>query len=345
MEFSAQLIANFLQGTIVGDKNAEVHKVDKIEEGKKGSLSFLSNPKYEEFIYTSKASIIIVDNNFTPKHNIETTLIKVENPYACFAKLLDLYISQKPQKSGISPKSSIAESAQIGENLYLGEFAVIDEAAKVGDNCKIYPQVYIGDGAKIGNNVTLHSGVKIYEGCVVGDNVIIHSGAIIGADGFGFAPQADGSYSKIPQIGNVVIKDNVEIGANTCIDRATMGSTIVEQGVKLDNLIQLAHNTVVGENSVMAAQVGIAGSTKVGRNVMMGGQVGVAGHISIADKVVIGSQSGVNNSLKKEGLMLLGYPAIDIKKFHRSAAIFKELPELRNKIWELKKEIENLKGE
>lgn len=344
MEFTAQLIANFLEGTIIGDKNATVHKVDKIEEGEKGSLSFLSNPKYEEFIYSSKASIIIVDNKFTPKHHIEATLIKVENPYACFAKLLDLYVSQKPQKQGVSPKASISDSAQVGENLYLGDFSVIDQSAKVGDNCKIYPQVYIGDGVKLGNNVTLFAGVKIYEGCIIGDNVIIHSGAIIGADGFGFAPQADGSYSKIPQIGNVVIKDNVEIGANTCIDRATMGSTVIEKGVKLDNLIQLAHNTTVGENSVMAAQVGVAGSTKVGSNVMMGGQVGIAGHITIADKTVIGSQSGVNNTIKKEGEMLLGYPAIDIKKFHRSAAIFKELPEIRTKLWELKKELETLKG-
>lgn len=343
MEFTAQMIASFLGGVVEGDKEIKVSTVAKIEEGEPGTLSFLSNPKYEEFIYSTKASVVIVANSFEAKEPISATLIRVEDAYGAFAKLLELYQASKPTKKGVSPKASISQSATMGENLYVGDFVVIEEGVTVGDGSKIYPQSYIGDNVYIGSNVTIYAGVKIYEQTIIGDGVIIHSGAVIGADGFGFAPNADGSFSKIPQIGNVVIEDNVEIGANTCVDRATMGSTVIKRGVKLDNLIQLGHNTTIGENTVIASQTGIAGSTKIGKNVMMGGQVGVAGHISIADGVKVGSQSGISNNVKTEGEAIMGYPAIGAMMFQRASIVFKDLPALRTKIFAIVKDIEELK--
>lgn len=343
MKFTAETIAGFLGGTIEGDPQAEVTTVCKIEEGHLGGLSFLSNPKYEEHIYTSGASIVIVGNDFVARGAIAATLIRVENPYEAFASLLDLYAASKPRPVGVSAQASVAEGVELGAEVYVGDFAVVEAGAKVGQGTAIYPQVYIGTGVKIGEGCTIFAGVKIYDGCVLGDRVTIHSGSVIGADGFGFAPLADGSFRKIPQIGNVVIGDDVELGANVCVDRATMGSTVIQRGVKLDNLVQIAHNVTVGADTVIASQTGIAGSTKIGKQVMMGGQVGIVGHISIADKVKIGSQSGLNNSIETEGQFVLGSPAIAGMSFHRAHAIFKELPALRNQVSKLSKEIEELK--
>lgn len=345
MEFTAQTIADFIGGTVVGDPSAKVTTVAKIEEGSAGALAFLSNPKYEEYIYTTGASIVIVALDFEPKADISSTLIKVENPYQAFASLLTLYAASKPKKEGISALAAIHASATIEPDAYIGAYSVIDSRAVVGTAAQIYPQVYVGDGVKIGKNVILYPGVKVYEGCVIGDNVTIHSGTVIGGDGFGFAPTEDGTFQKIPQIGNVVIEDNVEIGANSCIDRATMGSTVIKAGVKLDNLIQIAHNVVIGENTVIAAQCGIAGSTKIGKNVMMGGQVGIIGHLNIADQVKIGSQSGIGHNITKVGEFLLGSPAIEGLKHHRAHAIFKDLPSLRSKLFDAMHEIERLKAE
>lgn len=344
MEFTAELIAGFLEGDIVGNKDAKVWTMSKIEQGEPGSIAFLANPKYEQYIYTTKASIVIVNKTFEPMQEVETTMIRVEDAYACFAKLLELYVANKPQKQGVSEKASIAQSATLGEDCYVGDFAVIDEGVKIGSGVKIYPQVYLGDGVVVGNNVTLYSGVKIYEACVLGDNVIIHSGTVIGADGFGFAPNEKGEFSKIPQIGNVVIEDNVEIGANTCIDRATMGSTVIKKGVKLDNLIQLGHNVVIGENTVCVSQVGIAGSTTVGRNCMLGGQVGVAGHLNIGDRVQLASKSGVSNNIESDKIYM-GYPSLPISQFHRSNAVFRNLPELSRKVSALEKQLKALVAE
>lgn len=345
MEFNAEMIAAFLEGEVAGDKAAVVSSVGKIEEAKKGDLAFLSNPKYEHYIYETNASIVIVAKSFNPTKEVKATMVKVDDPYASFAKLLDLYIANKPQKSGISSLASISAKAKVADDAYVGEFAVIDDGAVISEGAKIYPHVYVGMGVKIGKNVILNSGVKIYEGCVLGDNVTIHSGSVIGADGFGFAPQADGSYKKIPQIGNVVIEDNVEIGANTCVDRATMGSTFIRKGVKLDNLIQIGHNVVIGHDTVAAAQTGIAGSTKIGANCMFAGQVGVAGHITVADKTQAGSQSGIGSAVKTEGAVLLGTPAYKARDFQRAYMVFKELPEMRREIAALRKELETLKAE
>ena len=298
MEFTADMIASFLDGEVIGNKDEKVNTVSKIEEGAKGTLSFLSNIKYEQYIYGTNASIVIVNNDFEPKSEIKTTLIKVEDAYGAFTKLLKLYSESKPKKTGISQKCSISESATIGTDCFIGDFVVVDKGVKIGTDVKIYPNTYIGDNVKIGNNVIIYSGVNIYEECVIGNNVIIHSGAVIGADGFGFAPDKNGIYEKIPQIGNVIIEDDVEIGANTTIDRATMGSTHIKKGVKLDNLIQIAHNVVLGEHTACASQVGISGSTKIGKHCMLGGQAGLSGHISIADYTQIGSQAGVPSSVK-----------------------------------------------
>lgn len=335
------MIAGFLDGKVEGDKDAKVSSFAKIEEGHPGALSFLSNPKYEQYIYGTQSSIVIVGDAFEPKEPVGATLVRVPDAYGAFAKLLELYAANKPQKKGISPKADIAESAKMGEGCYVGAFAVIEGGVVAGDNVKIYPQAYIGDGVKIGDNVTIYSGAKIYEGCVIGSNVIIHAGAVIGADGFGFAPDSEGNYHKIPQIGNVVIEDGVEIGANTCIDRATMGSTFIRRGVKLDNLIQVGHNAVVGENTVAAAQVGIAGTSKVGRNCMFGGQVGISGHITIADGVQLGSQSGVPNDLKEAG-GYLGTPALPGIQFHRTQALLRRLPELSKTVARIEKQLEEI---
>lgn len=345
MQFTAQTIADFVGGTVLGDASAIVETVAKIEEATAGTLAFLSNPKYEDYLYSTGASIVIVANDFVPRQQVNTTLIKAENPYMAFASLLNLYIASKPKKEGVSALAAIHASATIAADAYVGAFSVIDSGASVAQGAQIYPQVYVGDGVKIGKNVKLFPGVKIYEQCVIGDNVTIHSGTVIGGDGFGFAPTEDGSYQKIPQIGNVIIEDDVEIGANSCIDRATMGSTIIRRGVKLDNLIQIAHNVVIGENSVIAAQTGVAGSSKVGAGVMMGGQVGIVGHLTIADHVKIGSQSGVNHDLEHDGQTVLGSPAIAGLQHHRAHAIFKELPSLRSKVLDAVREIEKLKQE
>lgn len=341
MEFTAELIAGFLSGEIVGDKNATVSTMAKIEQGEPGSIAFLANPKYEQYIYSTKASIVIVNKSFEPKDKVETTLIKVEDAYACFAKLLELYVANLPQRVGVSDKASIAEGVSLGEDCYLGEFAVIDNGVKIGDNCKIYPHVYVGEGVVLGNNVTLNAGVKIYKDCKVGDNVIIHAGSVIGADGFGFAPNENGEFSKIPQIGNVVIENDVEIGANTCVDRATMGSTVIKRGVKLDNLIQVGHNVVVGKNTVCAAQVGIAGSSSVGDNCMFGGQVGIAGHLNVGDRVQLGSKAGVSKSIESDSVYM-GYPALPISKFHRANAVYRNLPDLSAKVAQLEKQLKQL---
>lgn len=341
MEFSAELIADFLQGEIQGDKNATVSTMAKIEEATSGAIAFLANPKYEQYIYTTAASIVIVNKTFEPTAPVAATLIKVEDAYSCFAKLLELYVANKPQKKGVSDKAAIDESASVGEDCFIGAFAVLDKGVKVGDNCKIYPHVYLGDNVVLGNNVTLNSGVKIYEGCVIGDNVTIHSGSIIGADGFGFAPNEKGEFSKIPQIGNVIIEHDVEIGANTCIDRATMGSTVVKSGAKLDNLIQLGHNVVIGHNTVCAAQCGIAGSVTVGDNCMFGGQVGISGHLQVGDRVQLASKTGISKTVPV-GEVYMGYPGIPASKFHRANVIYRNLPDMSAKLSKLEKQIKQL---
>lgn len=341
MEFSAKQIAEYIQGVIIGDEEATVHTFAKIEEGIPGALSFLSNPKYTHYVYDTKSSIVLVNKDFQPERDIQATLIKVDNAYESLAKLMTLYEMSKPKKSGIDPLASVAASAKIGKNVYIGAFACIEEGAEIGDNAYIHPHVTVGCNAKVGENTILYPQVTIYHDCRVGNQCIIHAGAVIGADGFGFAPSAEG-YEKIPQIGIAIIEDNVEIGANTCIDRSTMGATIVHKGVKLDNLIQVAHNVEVGSHTVMASQVGIAGSTKIGEWCMFGGQVGVAGHIQIGDHVNVGAQSGIPGNTKS-GSSLMGYPAIEPKQFARSSAVFKKLPDMYSELGRLQREIEELK--
>jgi len=343
MEFTAATIAGFLKGEIEGDPGRVVNTVAKIEEGHEGALSFLANPKYEHYIYSTKSSIVLVNKSFVPSSKVEATLIRVDNAYNAFASLLQLVEQSRPRKKGIHPTAVIEASAKIGEDAYIGAYAYIGENCNIGDNCSIYPHVYIGDNTKVGNNCTLNPGVKIYHECILGEGVTIHAGTVIGSDGFGFAPQSETEFMKIPQIGNVVIEDHVEIGANVAIDRATMGSTFIRRGVKLDNLIQIGHNVDIGENTVMAAQTGISGSSKVGRNCMIGGQVGVAGHLKIADGARIGAQSGIPGDVKKENSILTGYPAIDHRDFLRCAVLYKKLPELSRKIDALEKGIESLK--
>ena len=339
MEFSANQISQIINGKIEGDPNIKVNYVSKIEEGKKGTLSFLANPKYTQYIYDTKASIVIVNNDFEPERKLRTTLIRVEDAYSAFAKLLDYYNKFKLTKTGISKKASIAKSATIGKDVYIADFTVIGEDVTIGDNSKIYPQVYIGDNSKIGNNTTLFSGVKIYPENIVGNNCTMHSGVVIGSDGFGFAPQTESNYIKIAQIGNVIIEDNVEIGSNTTIDRATIGSTIIRKGVKLDNLIQVAHNVEIGENTVIAAQTGISGTTKIGRNCMIGGQVGFTGHLIIADEVMIQAQSGINKNILKKGDIVQGSPAFNILKYRKSYIHFRNFHEIKTKIDEIEKKL------
>lgn len=343
MEFSAKQIAAFLNGTVEGDPDVKVSNFSKIEEGKIGTLTFLANPKYEHYIYNTKASIVLVNNDFTPSGIVPATLIRVDNAYASLAMLLNMVEQSKKKENGIDSTAFIAKSASVDENAYIGAFAYIGNNAKVGKNCRIYPYAYVGDNVIIGDNTVLYPHVTIYEGCVVGCNCILHAGSVVGSDGFGFAPEGE-TYKKIPQLGNVVIEDDVEIGANTTIDRAVMDSTILRRGVKLDNLVQIAHNVEVGENTVMAAQVGIAGSVKIGKHCMFGGQVGLAGHIKIADHVNFGAQSGVISDIK-EATTVLGAPAIPAKNFMRSSAIFGRLPEMYRTIGQLQREIEELKKE
>ena len=344
MKFSAKQIADFLQGEIVGDPTVTVNNFSKIEEGKPQTLTFLSNPKYTHYIYETKADIVLVNADFNPEKEIKATLIKVPDAYEALAKLLELVEKNKAPKVGVEPMSYIAPSAQIGNDAYVAAFAYISDKAKIGNGPKIYPHVFIGENVSIGDNVTLFSGVKVYDDCIIGDNVIIHASAVIGSDGFGFAPQTDGSYHKIPQIGNVVIESDVEIGANTTIDRAVMGSTIIGKGVKLDNLIQIAHNVEVGEHTVMASQVGISGSTKIGKNCVFGGQVGLAGHLKIEDNVKFGAQSGIMSNTK-EGAEIIGSQAIPITNFYKSSVIFRKLPEMYKQLSQLEKDLSTLKKE
>ena len=341
MEFSAKQIAEFIQGTIVGDENATVHTFAKIEEGVPGAISFLSNPKYTPYIYDTQSSIVLVNNDFIPEKEVKATLIKVNNAYESLAKLLNLYEMSKPKKTGIDPLAYIAPTAKIGENVYIAPFACVGDNAEIGDNTSLHPHATVGSGAKVGNDCILYPHATVYHDCRIGNNCILHAGSVIGADGFGFAPSPEG-YEKIPQIGIVILEDNVEIGANTCIDRATMGATIIRKGVKLDNLIQIAHNVEVGSHTVMASQVGIAGSTKVGEWCMFGGQVGVAGHITVGNRVNMGAQSGVNGSVK-DGKALIGTPPIEFKNYFKSSAVFKKLPDMYLELASLKKEIEELK--
>ena len=341
MEFSAKDIAHFLNGKIIGDENVKVNNLSKIEEGKAGTLTFLANPKYTPYIYTTQASIVLVNKGFVPENEIKATLIEVDDAYSCLAMLLNMVNQARPEKKGIEDGAHVAASAVLPESIYIGAFAYIGENAVLGEGCKIYPQAYIGDNVKIGMGTIIYPGVKIYHDCVIGNNCIVHAGTVIGADGFGFAPH-NGSYVKIAQIGNVILEDHVEIGANTTIDRATMGSTVIRQGVKLDNLIQVAHNVEIGENTVMAAQCGIAGSTKVGSHCMMGGQVGIAGHITIGDHVNIGAQSGIPNHVDSD-CNLLGTPAMPARDYARASVLIRNLPELNQTVRQLQKEIETLK--
>ena len=342
MKFKAIQIAEILEGVVVGDENTEVHKLSKIEEGEKGSLTFLSNPKYNQYIYTTNASIAIVNNDFIPESKIETTLIKVPDAYKAFSKLLEFYNQAKLNKSGIETPSFIAENATIGEDIYLGAFAYISNNVKIGNNVKIYPNVFIDENVKIGDNTIVFAGSKIMSDSVIGENCVINAGAVIGADGFGFAPNEEGVFSKIPQIGNVIIEDNVDIGAATTIDRATLGSTIIRKGVKLDNQIQVGHNVEIGENTVIAAQTGIAGSAKIGKNCMFGGQVGVAGHIIIGNNVRVQAQSGIGKNVK-DNEVIQGSPSFGYSDWNKSYVYFKNLPKLSAKINELEKELKAIK--
>ena len=338
LTFSAQQIAMMIQGKVEGDAAVAVTQFGKIEEAKVGELTFLANPKYEEFLYQTKASIVIINETQVLKTPITATIIRVPDAYAAFATLLTKYQDLKTQNlSGIQSPSYISPSAILGENHYVAAFAHIGERVQLGNNVKIFPNVVIGENVKVGNNVILHPGVVIYADCILGNNIIIHSGTIIGSDGFGFAPNADGSYQKVPQLGNVVIEDNVEIGSNTTIDRATIGSTIIKKGVKIDNLIQIAHNVEIGKNTVIAALTGIAGSTKIGENVMIGGQVGIAGHLTIANGVKIAAQTGISASVLKEDVVMQGTPAVSTMDFKKSYIIHRRLPQLLERIERLEK--------
>lgn len=340
MEFTAEQIANVIGGRVEGNKDAKVHTFAKIEEGTEGAISFLSNPKYTHYLYNTKSSIVIVNEDLELEKDVDATLIRVKNAYESIAKLLQIYEASKPKKTGVAPQAYIAPNAKLGNNCYVGPFAYVGEGAEIGDGCQIYPHAVIGDNVKVGTNCIFYPNTTIYQGCKIGNNVTIHAGSVIGADGFGFAPGADG-YNKIPQIGIVVIEDNVEIGANTCVDRSTMGATVIHKGVKLDNLVQVAHNVEIGENTVMSAQVGIAGSTKVGSWCMFGGQVGLAGHITIGDKTFLGAQSGVPGSLKG-GEELIGTPPMNPRAYFKSQAIFRRLPDMYKDLNDAKKKIEEL---
>ena len=331
-----------LGGEVRGDGNQKINMLGKIQDAKEGQIAFLANPKYEQYIYTTKASAVIVQKDFQPKKEIQSSLVLVDDPYSSFTVLLEEYHKLISfQKSGIEQPSFIGEKTTVGKNIYRGAFSYVGNDAKIGDNTKIYPHVFVGDNVTIGNNVILHPNVKLYAGTRIGNNCVIHAGTVIGSDGFGFAPQGDGTYKTIPQLGNVIIEDNVAIGANTVIDCATLfgDSTIIRQGVKLDNLIQIAHNVEIGKNTVIAAQAGISGSSKVGENCMIAGQVGIAGHLVIANNTSLGAQAGISKSITEEGARMLGYPAFDIKEYFRAYAIFKKLPDLNYRLRELEKKI------
>ncbi len=346
MQFTIKQIAHLLNGEVKGDESLTISNLAKIEEGKTGDISFLANQKYEQFIYTTNASAVIVGREFEPKKSVSATLIVVENPYSSFTLLLEEY--QKFlnfSKIGIEQPSYTGEGAELGEGIYLAAFAYVGKNSKIGKNVKIYPQVYIGDNVTVGNNTIIYAGAKVYSNTVIGNNCVLHAGVVIGSDGFGFAPQPDGSYRAIPQLGNVILEDNVSIGANTTIDCATMGSTIIRQGVKIDNLVQIAHNVEVGKNTVIAAQTGVAGSSIIGENCVIAGQVGIVGHISIPNGTKIGAKSGINRTFKKENTSVSGVPAFEINDYLRSTAIFRKLPVLEKQVRELEKRLEELTSE
>jgi len=342
MEFTAKQIAEFVGGRIEGDADAKVSTFAKIEEGREGALSFLSNPKYTHYIYDTQSTVVLIGDDVALEGEVKPTLVRVKNAYEAVARLLQLYDQMKPRRRGIDPTASISADATIGNDVYIGPFAVIGNGAVIGDGTQIYPHAVIGDGVSIGKDSIVYPNVTVYEGCRIGQRVTIHAGAVIGADGFGFAPAAQG-YDKIPQIGIVVIEDDVEIGANTCIDRSTMGQTVIHRGVKLDNLIQVAHNCEVGENTVMSAQVGLAGSTKIGQWCMVGGQAGFAGHISVADRTNVGAQCGVIKNTKGQGEQLIGSPAMDPKMFFKAKAIYSHLPDMYRELAQLRREVEDIK--
>ncbi|MEM8509685.1 MAG: UDP-3-O-(3-hydroxymyristoyl)glucosamine N-acyltransferase [Bacteroidota bacterium] len=340
MKFTATQIAGILGGEIEGNPQISVHKLSKIEEGEKGSLTFLANPKYTSYIYTTKASITIVNKDFIPEQEVSTTLIKVDDAYKSFSRLLEYYNQVKNNKIGIESPSFVSASAKYGEGFYLGAFSYLGENVTIGDNVKIYPNAYIGDNVVIGNDCIIFAGSKIYSESVIGNYCVIHSGAIIGADGFGFTPNENGEYSKVPQTGNVIIEDNVDVGAGTTIDRATLGSTILRKGVKLDNQIQIAHNVEIGEHTAIAAQTGIAGSTKIGKYCLIGGQVGIVGHITIGDRVRIQAQSGIGRNVKDDEV-LQGSPALNYGDYNKSYVHFKNFPKIINQISELEKKLDH----
>ncbi len=345
MVFTAQQIAGFTGGTVDGNPEAAISTFAKIEEGVEGALSFLANPQYEHYIYETKSTVVLVNKDFQPQQPVAATLVRVDNAYESVAKLLQLYQSMQQKRVGIDSLAFIDKTAQVGKDCYVGPFVAIGEGAEIGDGVVIHPHVTIGPHVKVGNNTEIYSNAVVYHGCVVGANCILHAGCVIGADGFGFAPTAEG-YDKIPQIGNVVIEDNVEVGANTCIDRSTMGSTIIRKGVKLDNLVQIAHNVEVGQNTVMSAQVGVAGSSKVGEWCVFAGQVGIAGHLKVGDHTTMGAQAGLagGNLARKGGATLMGYPAIEHKKFAKNMAALNSLPDLLKEVAQLKRELAELKG-
>lgn len=339
MKFTAEQIAEALGGTVAGDPNAEVGDVAKIEEGRPGALSFLANPKYTHHIYHTQSTIVIVGNDFEPSQPVACTLIKVENAYAAFAQLLAMYEESKPRPVGVDPRSCVDPSAELGKGVYVGPFAVVGRGARLADNVQVHAQAFVGDGCQVGQGSVLYMGVKIYPGCRIGRQVTIHAGSVVGADGFGFAPRGQQGYLKVPQVGNVVIEDYVEIGANTTIDRATMGSTIIREGAKLDNLIQIAHNVEVGANTVIAAQTGVSGSSKIGADCMIGGQVGVAGHIEVADQTRVGAQSGIPGTVREKGRTLLGYPATDYQQQRKAMVLAGKLPEIWRRLNDLERRL------
>ncbi|KIA92855.1 UDP-3-O-(3-hydroxymyristoyl) glucosamine N-acyltransferase [Pedobacter kyungheensis] len=348
MQFTAKQISQFLNGSIDGNPDVAVTELSKIEDGKEGSLSFLSNPKYENFLYSTQASVVIVSKDFTPTQPYTSTLVRVENPYSAFTILLDKYneaVNAQNTQTGIDKMAFVHPTAKIGQNVFIDAFAYVAEHAVIADGCKINTQVFIGAHSKIGENATFYPGVKIYHNSVIGSRVIIHANTVIGSDGFGFAPQKDGTYNKIPQIGNVIIEDDVEIGANTTVDRATMGSTIVKKGTKIDNLIQIAHNVEIGENTVLAAQSGISGSTKIGPNSVVGGQVGIAGHLTLAKGTQIGAQAGINFNITEENKQWHGSPAQPLRNWMRASVIFKHLPDVEKRINALEEELKKLTAE
>jgi UDP-3-O-[3-hydroxymyristoyl] glucosamine N-acyltransferase len=344
MEFTAKAIAEFLTGEVVGNPEIKINNIAKIEEAKPGTLAFLANAKYNKYLYTTEASIVLINKDFEIEEEVKATLIKVENAYESFAKILELAEQSRPVKQGISSLAFIEKSAKIGDGVYIAPFVYIGEDCIIEDNTKLFPHVFIDDNVTVKKNSTINSGVKIYHECMVGENCIIHAGAVIGSDGFGFAPDENNVYRKIPQLGNVIVEDNVEIGSNTTIDRATMGSTFIKKGAKLDNLNQIGHNVQIGENTVIAAQSGIAGSSKIGKNCQFGGQAGIAPHIEIADGVKIVPQSGIPNTIKEENSVVMGTPAFNIREYQKSFIVYKQLPDLYKRVKQLEKEIEKLKG-